>query len=223
MPGEMFRKGPFPSAILSRIRMWIYLFQGLGYGFAAAVQPGPFLAYIISRTLARGWKSALPLAFAPLLSDGPIILLSLLVLSRLPAWLEHALHLLGGGFILYLAYGSLRAWQNFDELAAPASRAAPSGLLQAALMNALNPNPYIYWTLVTGPVLLRGWRETPLYGAGFLGAFYAVMIVCLLLIILVFGLAQRLGPGFNRFLLGLSCLALAGFGFYQLWLGISTL
>ena len=199
--------------------MWNYLLQGLGYGFAAAVQPGPFLAYIISQTLARGWKRTLPAAFAPLLSDGPIIVLSLLLLSQVPAWLERALHLLGGGFILYLAFGAFQAWKRFDGQAASADN-APSSVWKAALMNTLNPNPYIYWSLVTGPILLRGWRETPLRGAVFLGTFYAVMILCIMLIILVFGTARRMGPRFNRFLLGLSCLALTGFGLVQLWLGM---
>ncbi|HEY6074467.1 MAG TPA: LysE family transporter [Anaerolineales bacterium] len=199
--------------------MWNYLLQGLGYGFAAAVQPGPFLAYIISQTLARGWKRTLPAAFAPLLSDGPIILVSLLLLSQVPAWLERALHLLGGGFILYLAYGTYRTWRAFDVEVVLNSTPA-SSIWKAALMNTLNLNPYIYWTLVSGPILLRGWRETPLRGAVFLGAFYGVMILCIMLIILVFGTARSLGPRFNRFLLGLSCLALAGFGLYQLWLGM---
>ena len=115
----------------------------------------------------------------------------------------------------------MRAWRSFDDQAAPASGAAPSSLWKAALMNALNPNPYIYWTLVTGPILLRGWRETPLRGAGFLCAFYGVMILCIILIILVFGTAKKLGPRVNRLLLGMSAFALLGFGLYQLWLGLA--
>ena len=62
-----------------------YLFLGMTYAFAAAVQPGPFQAYLISQTISNGWRSTLPAAFAPLLSDGPIILVVLLVLSRMPS------------------------------------------------------------------------------------------------------------------------------------------
>ena len=64
--------------------MLAYLLQGLGYGFAAAVQPGPFQTYVMSQALERGWRRALPAALAPLISDGPIIALTLLVLTRLP-------------------------------------------------------------------------------------------------------------------------------------------
>jgi threonine/homoserine/homoserine lactone efflux protein len=67
--------------------MWIYLLQGMGFGLAAASQPGPFQTYLISQSLARGWKHTLPAALAPLISDGPIIALCLLVLSQVPAWM----------------------------------------------------------------------------------------------------------------------------------------
>lgn len=87
-------------------------------------------------------------------------------------------------------------------------------------MNVLNPNPYIYWTLVTGPILLRGWREAPVNGIGFLAGFYSTMIGSLVAIIIVFGLASRFGPKVNHILLGTSTIALFCFGVYQLWLGI---
>lgn len=63
--------------------MLFHLAQGAVYGFAAAVQPGPFLAYLISQTLRNGWRRTLPVVLAPLLSDGPIIVLVLFVLSRI--------------------------------------------------------------------------------------------------------------------------------------------
>src|SRR5215216_5195710 len=94
--------------------MWLYIIQGLGYGFAAAVQPGPFQTYLISQTLSKGWKQTLPAALAPLLSDEPIITLCLLVLSQVPAWLQRFLYIAGGLFILYLAFGAYSSWKIFD-------------------------------------------------------------------------------------------------------------
>jgi threonine/homoserine/homoserine lactone efflux protein len=199
--------------------MWLYLFQGFGYGLAAASQPGPFQTYIISQTLTRGWKRTLPAALAPLVSDGPIILLCLLVLSQVPAWMQRFLYIAGGLFILYLAYGTYKSWKKFDLQTSQPESADKQSVLKAALMNALSPNPYIYWTLVTGPILLKGWRETPVNGMGFLAGFYITMISSLAGIILVFGLASRLGPKFSRTLLGVSAFALLCFGLYQLWLG----
>ena len=200
--------------------MWVYLLQGVGFGLAAASQPGPFQTYIVSQTLTRGWKRTLPAALAPLVSDGPIFLVCLLVLSQVPAWLQRFLYIAGGLFILYLAYGTFKSWKNFDaQLPQPESTGGQS-VLKAALMNALNPNPYIFWTLVTGPILLKGWRETPINGIGFLVGFYGTMISSLAGIILVFGLASRFGLKANKILLAVSAVALFCFGLFQLWLGV---
>ena len=200
--------------------MWLYVLQGIGYGFAAAVQPGPFQTYLISRSLSRGWRRTLPAALAPLVSDGPIIMLCLLVLSQVPLWFQRALYIAGGFFILYLAYGAYKSWRNFDPNLPSVSAGTRQSVLQAALMNALSPGPYIYWSLVTGPILLRGWRETPVHGIGFLAGFYVTVVSSLLAIILVFGTASQLGPKINRILLGISALALLVFGLYQLWQGM---
>ena len=201
--------------------MWLYILQGIGFGFAAAVQPGPFQTYLISQTLLKGWRRTLVAALAPLVSDGPIIVLCLFVLSQVPAWLERFLYLAGGLFVLYLAYGAYRSWMQFDASHPPEEAVSSQSLLKAALMNALSPGPYIFWSLVTGPILLRGWRESPVLGAGFMLGFYSAMISSLAAIILVFGLTRQLGPKVNRGLLAVSAAALFCFGLFQLWLGIT--
>ena len=199
--------------------MWLYIIQGLVYGFAAAVQPGPFQTYLISQTLSRGWKRTLPAALAPLISDGPIIVLCLLILSQVPAWLQRFLYVAGGLFVLYLAYGAHKSWKNFVPNTPSIGTGIQQSVIKAALINILNPNPYIYWTLVTGPILLKGWREARLNGVGFLTGFYLSIILSLSIIILAFGTARQLGPKVNRALLGISAIALFCFGLYQLWLG----
>ena len=200
--------------------MWLYILQGIGYGFAAAAQPGPLQTYLISQTLRKGWKRSLPAAFEPLLSDGPIIALSLLILSQVPPWFQRFLYIAGGLFVLYLAYGSYKSWKNLDLDQLYGETEIQQSLLQAALINALNPNPYIFWSLVTGPILMNGWREAPVYGMGFIAGFYVTMILGLGTLILVFGLARQLGTRVNHVLLGVSAMALFCFGVYQIWMGI---
>ena len=200
--------------------MWWYIAQGIGYGFAAAVQPGPLQTYLISQALMKGWRKSLPSVLAPLISDGPIILLCLLVLSQIPSWFERFLYIVGGLFVLYLAYGAYKSWKNFDLHLPSTETGASQSLLKAALTNFLGPGAYLFWIFVTGPILIRGWRETPLYGVSFLLGFYTAMIGSLCAIIIVFGSAQQLGTKINRALLGISAIALLGSGFYQLWLGI---
>ena len=200
--------------------MWLYIVQGVGYGFSAAVIPGPFQTFIISQSLTRGWKKTVIAALAPLVSDGPIIALCLFVLNQVPVWFERVLYIAGGLFILYLAFGAYKAWKDFDPNISNMETGTGQSLSRAVLMNFLSPGPYIYWSLVTGPILLRGWRETPFNGIAFLAGFYITIVSGLVGIILLFGLARELGPKVNRVLIGVSAIALFCFGTYQLWLGI---
>jgi len=200
--------------------LWLYILQGTVYGFSAAVQPGPFQTYLISQALSKGWKRTLPAALAPLVSDGPIIALCLFVLSQVPLWFQRFLYIAGGLFILYLAYSAYRSWRNFASNLPTEEAQTKQSVLKAALMNALGPGPYIYWSLITGPILLAGWRETPIYGIGFLAGFYGISIMGYATLIFMFSTAQKLGPRVNRILLGVSAIALLCFGLYQLWLGI---
>jgi threonine/homoserine/homoserine lactone efflux protein len=202
--------------------MLTYLVLGMTYAFAAAVQPGPLQAYAIALTLRHGWRRALPAAFSPLLSDGPIIVLVLLVLSRLPGWLIPAVRLAGGVLLLFFAFLAARSWRSFDAARAAPAAAEPRSLVGAALVNLASPGPYLGWSLVMGPLLLKGWREAPANGIALLAGFYGVMVVAMVVIILLAGAARGLGPRANRAMLGLSALALAGLGAWQLWSWATT-
>jgi threonine/homoserine/homoserine lactone efflux protein len=197
--------------------MLSYLAQGIAYGFAAAVQPGPLQGYIAARAVRAGWRRAWPVVLAPLLSDRPIIAAVLLALSRIPPWWVQMLRFAGGFFVLYLAAGVLR---SLRETAPPEARPTGQGLLQATLVNLLNPGPYLYWALVTGPLLVTGWREGPANAAALLAGFYGAMVGTLLAFVVLFASAGRCGPRVSRALLAVSGVALAGFGLYQIGVGV---
>jgi threonine/homoserine/homoserine lactone efflux protein len=200
--------------------MWLYLIQGIGFGFAAAAQPGPLQTFLTTQALTKGWRSTLLSAFAPLVSDGFIVPVVLFVLSQMPAWIQRFLYLAGGLFVLYLAYGAFMAWRNFNETLPATAMPSHQSLLKAALTNVLSPAPYIYWSLVTGPILLAGWHKSSSFGIAFLLGFYVTFVLSLMAIIIVFGAAQKLEPKVNRALVGASAVALSCFGLYQLWLGM---
>ena len=117
-----------------------YLILGMTYAFAAAVQPGPFQTYLISQTLSNGWKNTIPAAFAPLLSDVPIVLIVLLLISRMPARLVQSLQCAGGVFLLYLAIGAFKNWRDFyGKNAAPKWTGSQNSNLKAAPRKPLEP------------------------------------------------------------------------------------
>jgi threonine/homoserine/homoserine lactone efflux protein len=191
------------------------------YAFAAVVQPGPFLTYLISQSLTHGWKRTLSAALSPLLSDVPIVLLVLVVLTNIPTNLQRILQSAGGVFLLYLAWGAFKTWRHMPRTQEPTSGPAPhQSLLKAATVNILNPNPYLGWSLVMGPLLLQAWHESPAFGIALLTAFYGTMVITLGGTIILFGTARNLGPRVSRALVGLSAVALAIFGCIQLWLGM---
>lgn len=200
-----------------------YLVLGMTFAFAAAVQPGPLMAYLVSETMKKGWRSTLPAAFAPVFSDIPIATAIILLLSTVSDSLVLALHLGGGLFLLYLAWQAYRSWQKFDAMDLIAANPDKRTFFRAVGVNLLNPGPYLGWSLILGPLLLEGWESTPLNGMILVGGFYITMVLTLVVIIVLFGLARRLGSRISKALIGLSSLALATFGVYQLILGIRLL
>lgn len=200
--------------------MLVSLLQGLALGLPAAAQPGPFQAYLLSQTMRNGWRSTLPAALAPLLSDGPILVLVLLILTRLSDSFLNLLQIGGGLFILYLAWRAFRGFRQADQAEINVETGPQQSVLEAAVMNALNPNPYIFWGIVAGPILLDAWRTNPANALAFLLGFYAMLIGGFALFIFLFGSARRLGPRVTRILSAVSIVALVGFGIYQLYVGL---
>jgi len=198
-----------------------YAVFGMGFAFAAAVQPGPLQAFFLSEVTRVGWRRTLPAAFCPLLTDIPIALLTLLVLKEVPGEAQTFIRLAGGLFLLYLAWVAFRDWRKNAVGVASPKGAAPSGLLKAAALNLLNPNPYLGWSLVLGPMTLKAWGDRHLAAVILLAAFYSVMVLCLALTILLFGTTQWLGPKGRRALLLFSALALAALAVYEIAAGVA--
>ncbi len=208
-----------PSISGLELALLPYILQGVTLGFSAGVSPGPLQAYFLSQTLKNGWKRTLPAAFAPLISDGPIIALVLLVLTQTPDWLRRGLQIAGGAFLLYLAW---EAWKNFrtpQQSTTPPQDASRS-LRDATIMNLLNPNPYIFWGTILGPILVTGWRQSPRLGVGFIVGFYAALIAVFVGFIVLFGTAGKISRRLTQLLSAVSALALLIFGVYQAVAGV---
>jgi threonine/homoserine/homoserine lactone efflux protein len=197
-----------------------YLVIGIGFAFAAAVQPGPLQAFLLSTTAAQGWKRTLPAACSPLLSDGPIAITVMLLLKQVPGGFERAVQAAGGVLLLYLAVMTFSEWRKRRQGRAIEFGSVPRTLLQATGVNLLNPNPYLAWSLVLGPLFLKGWKTAPQNGVALLVAFYGTMVASLAALIVVFGTVRSLGPRVIRVLLLVSAITLFALGVYQLSAGV---
>ncbi len=188
--------------------------QGLALGISAAATPGPFQTYLINQTLTKGWRQAAPIAFAPLISDIPIVITVVMLLDQLPKAFLRWIGLAGGIFILYLGWRLWKQWRahqdNFTQM--DQSGSERKGLLNGILMNALSPGPYVFWALVNGPILLSALHQSWLHAAAFILGFYGTLIGGFLGIVALFQLAHQLGPGVVRSLTLLSIIILVLFG-----------
>lgn len=203
--------------------MLSYILVGISYAFAAAVQPGPLQTYLMSRTISHGWKRTMPAAFAPLLSDGPIIILVLFVLSSVSRNVISVLQISGGLFLLYIAFKTWQSYKNYSEKNNTKNHSNTKSLMEATVVNLLNPNPYLGWSLVMGPMLITGWNENPANGIALIVSFYATLVIGLALFIRIFAGVKHLGPKASRALLGISAVILSCLGIYSLYQGISAI
>jgi threonine/homoserine/homoserine lactone efflux protein len=190
------------------------LLFGSSYGFAAVIQPGPLQAFLVSRIAATGWRRTLPACFSPLLSDVPIALVALFLLDQLPPIAQNALQAGGGLLLVYLAWIASRQLRRSAE--PDQTRSAPRTFFEAALVNLLNPHPWLGWTLVLGPLVHRTWSDQAIYAVALIVAFYATMVVTLAGFILLVGTVRFLGSRAQRALVGASVAILAGLGLYLL-------
>ena len=83
-----------------------YLIQGLLLGLGVGLAPGPLLALVISASLRGGVSHGLRVALSPLITDLPIIVVSLFVLQQVNDSAIGFLSIVGALVLVYFAYES---------------------------------------------------------------------------------------------------------------------
>jgi threonine/homoserine/homoserine lactone efflux protein len=151
-----------------------FLLSGIVFGLSGGLSPGPLLTLVISETLRHGAGAGIRIALAPLFTDGPIIILILLVFRNLSEYgnILAVLTLCGSGFLMFLA------WKNITfkvETAHSENLSLPT-LTKGVIANLLNPSPYLFWAVVGGPLLLNARKISTLTAAAFLTGFYAMLL-----------------------------------------------
>lgn len=194
-----------------------FILPAISLGLSAVSIPGPLQAYLISVTLRYGWRRALLVAIAPPIVDTPIVAVVVFLLGSLPDGVIQIIRLLGGLLLLWIA---LSAWKQYrsgasfgpaeedNELDEPPRRT----FFTALMLNAVSPGPYLFWSTVTGPLLLSALDESFLHGIAFLLAFYGTFLGGLILLAIAFDRLGRVNPGVTRAILLLTVVLLLYFG-----------
>ncbi|MCW9035952.1 MAG: LysE family transporter [Alphaproteobacteria bacterium] len=145
---------------------------GVTLGLAAGMAPGPLMTLAIAQTLRHGVREGLLVAVAPLVTDIPIVLLLFFLLSELPSQLLGGLSIVGALYALYLAYETAKT----ETLGEITEEAAPSSLRRGAIINFLNPHPYLFWGTVGVPYVLGMHEKSALAPWGFVIGFYFLLV-----------------------------------------------
>ncbi len=202
--------------------MWAYITQGLSLGFSAGAMPGPFASYLIGVTLLYGWRRAIWVILTPLITDGPIILLALVVLRQMPPALIALIQLVGGVYLLWVSYGGVKRLRAGVTLEANPN-AGRSALGRGLIMNWLNPGPYIFWATISGPLLVSALRESLLTGAAFLLCFYGMLLLGLTGYVVIFDRLRYLDQRVVRVIYIATTLVMLLFGLSLISQGITAL
>jgi threonine/homoserine/homoserine lactone efflux protein len=135
---------------------------GIALGIIEGIKPGPLLTMVIRESLSRGLKAGMWTAAAPLFTDGPLIIASLFLASWMatqPSVL-FSISLLGALFLMKMGIEcfSLEPPDPDSD-----SDPDPSGSFKrGVLTNLLNPNVYMFWFLIGGPLMASAAEQEPL-------------------------------------------------------------
>jgi len=193
--------------------MLTFLTTGIILGLSAGFAPGPLLALVVSETLQHDMRAGIKVAFAPVLTDLPIIALSLLILTKLSGFQNFLgiISIIGACFIIYLGIKNI----TIKDVQLSNNTALERSLLKGILVNTLSPHPYLFWLTVGGPMTIRA-LDLGLVAAGiFVLSFYLLLVGSKILLAILVGRTRTFLQGttylFTMRLLGVILILLAGY------------
>jgi threonine/homoserine/homoserine lactone efflux protein len=170
-----------------------FILVGMVLGLSAGLAPGPLLTLVVSETLRHGSGSGLRVAFAPLLTDLPIVALSLVFLARLADFqpVLGVVSLGGAGFVAFLAIQNMRV-QGMSDVEPPA---AARSLTKGIVANFLSPYPYLFWLGVGAPLMSRALAHGVAAVASFVLIFYLFLVGSKVLVAVLVGHSRAFVTG----------------------------
>lgn len=149
---------------------------GLALGVIEGIKPGPLLTMVIRETLTGGLGAGVRAATAPIFTDGPMIIVSILLagwIAEEPAVLC-IISILGAGFLAWMGVECF----GIDPPDPEVGEADVTGSLRRGVVtNLLNPNVYVFWFLIGGPLMASAAAEEPLAPVAYALSFLVSIIM----------------------------------------------
>jgi threonine/homoserine/homoserine lactone efflux protein len=162
-----------------------FLTIGTILGLSAGFAPGPLLTLVISETLQHDVKSGVKVALAPIITDLPIVILTLFILAKLSNFhnILGIISLIGGFFILFMGYESIctkGVELNFQKT-------KPKSLTKGILVNFLSPHPYLFWLSVGAPTMTKAMNQSIISTLAFIFSFWGLLVGSKILLAIMVG------------------------------------
>jgi threonine/homoserine/homoserine lactone efflux protein len=173
--------------------MLMALASGVLLGFSAGLAPGPMLALVLAQTLRHGWREGCKTALTPLVTDPPIILITLMLAAKLSEarLVLGVVSMAGSIFVLFLA------WESFSPIrdVTGALPERPRSWSKGIITNLLNPHPWLFWMTVGAALLAKAIAQGWLVATAFLGGFYLLLVGSKVTVALLVGRSRQLLAG----------------------------
>ena len=167
-----------------------YIWMAMLLGIQAGFSPGPISTMIITQSLMHGRRAGAKIALVPVLTDFPIIGLVIPSLYYLTLGLENVIaiiSIIGACLLCHLAYESLSvSVTQFQQ-----NNVQAISLPRAVGINFFNPNLYIYWLTICGPLCVSALHINVTLMFLFIGVFFVCITAAKLSMALVFGNIRR--------------------------------
>lgn len=166
-----------------------FIISGIVFGLGGGLTPGPLMTLVITETLKHGTKEGLKVAMAPLITDLPVVLLSIFLLSKLSDLntIIGIISLIGAIFLVYLGYESF----TFKGVEIDTKFFKPQSLKKGIIANIFNPAPILFWISVGAPTVLKGYDISFMASAYFIFFMYFCLVGSKILTAILVGKSRQ--------------------------------
>lgn len=167
-----------------------FFLTGIMFGLGAGLTPGPLMTLVMTETLKHGTREGIKVSLAPLITDSPIIILSIFLLSELSdlSLVIGIINVIGAGYVVFLGFESI----TFKGVETEKDMIAPQSIRKGILANVFNPNPYVFWVSVGAPIVLNAIEISWLSAFGFLFTMYLFLVGSKIMTALVLGRSRHM-------------------------------
>lgn len=195
-----------------------FIISGFLLGLSGLI-PGPLFTLVVSETLKYGIKEGIKVSFSPLITDLPIIVITILAFSRLSG-IDHLLGIIaftGSAFLMYLTFESF----SFKGSEAVSDSGKSHSMKKGIIANLLNPSPYIFWFSIGAPTVVRAYGEGLMQASLFVITLYLTLVGSKVIIAIITGKSKNfLSSRYYIYLIRFLGIVMLGFAIFFLQSGL---